>query len=97
MFNVYFHDIASQKAKTEELKQEKHLKSISAQIKFRDKLVRNNRKRIEKRVLEMSQDPIPINRHEISTKLPNFKGESFIRSRPKDAKQRIQESEITNL
>lgn len=96
MFSVYYHDQVSQKAKEDEMARIKQLKSVSAQVKVRDKLAWNNKKRVEKRVLEMSVDPIPINRHEISTKFPAFKGESFIRSRPKDTKERIKDAETEN-
>ena len=96
MFNAFFHDQSSKKAQDVEQNKVKHLKSISAQIRFRDQLVTNNKKRVKQRVMDMSLDPVPINRHEISTKLPEFKGESFIRHRPKDAKQRIKDIEVSN-
>ncbi|OMJ77685.1 hypothetical protein SteCoe_22681 [Stentor coeruleus] len=96
MFSAYYHDQISQKAKEDEIAKMKHLKSLSAHIKIRDKLAVSNKKRVEKRVMEMSADPVPINRHEISTKFPDFKGESFIRSKPKDTKERIKDAEIEN-
>ena len=96
MFNVFFHDQISKRVQEVEQSKIKHEKSISAQIKFRDQLVTNNKKRVRQRVMEMSLDPVPMNRHEISTKLPEFKGESFIRHRPKDAKQRIRDAEVSN-
>lgn len=96
MFNVFFHDKATEKAKNAELVKKKNLKSISAQIRFRDELVSNNKIRVKQRVINMSLDPVAINRHEISMKLPEFKGESFIRYRPKDSKQRVKDAEVKN-
>lgn len=97
MFNAYFYSKSIRNAEEKEISDKKHLKSISAQVKFRDKLVTNNKKRTEKRILEMSNEPVPINRHEVSTKLPVFKGESFIRHRPKDKSERIKEAEVKNI
>ncbi|OMJ93749.1 hypothetical protein SteCoe_3189 [Stentor coeruleus] len=96
MFSVYYHDQMNHKAEEDEKARIKQLKSVSAQIKVRNKLAVNNKKRVEKRVLDMSMDPVPINRHEISIKFPAFKGESFIRSRPKDTKERIKDAETEN-
>jgi hypothetical protein len=96
MFNAYVYNSITQKNKTEELRQTKHLKSISAQLQFREKLAKNNRKRIEKRVIEMSKNPIPVNLNEVSVAISEFKGESFIRHRPKDKQERLKDAEIKN-
>jgi hypothetical protein len=94
MFNAYFYDQLTERARKAETDNKKHLKSLSAQLQFRDKLAVSNRKRVEKRIIDMSLDPVPINRHEQFMKFPAFKGESFIRSRPRDAKERIRDAEL---
>ena len=96
MFNAYLSDKITNKAQVLDSQQRKHLKSISAQIKLRDRLVKRNKIRTEKRVIEMSSDPVPIHRHEYSVKFPEFKGECFFRHRPKDSKERVKDAEFTN-
>jgi hypothetical protein len=93
MFSLFFHEKLEKVQKDQQLQQKKHLKSLSAQIQFREQLIENNRKRVEKRVQDMASEPIPINRHEFSLKLPEFKGESFIRARPRDSKERVKAAE----
>lgn len=96
MFNVFLSDLLANKAEKEAIQQKRHLKTVSAQSKLRERLVRKNRLRVEKRVIEMSADPVPIKRHEYSINFPSFKGECFIRQRPKDAKERIKDAEFSN-
>ena len=94
MFSVFFHEKLEKLHKDQEIQNRKHLKSLSAQIQYRDQLVESNRRRVEKRVQDMASNPVPINRHEFSLKLPDFKGESFIRAKPKDSKERVKAAQM---
>lgn len=93
MFSAFYHDKLEKIQKEKASKQDKHLKSLSAQIQFREQLIENNRKRVEKRISDMASDPVPINRHEFRLNLCGFKGESFIRAKPKDSKERVRAAE----
>ena len=93
MFSAFYHDKLEKLQKEKTSKQSKHLKSLSAQVQFREELVESNRKRVEKRIQQMAIEPVPINRHEFSLKLPGFKGESFIRAKPKDSRERVRAAE----
>lgn len=97
MFNVFMYDKQTNKAQTEVQEHKKHLKSISAQTKIREKLAKRNLLKIEKRIIQMSEDPVPISRKIYAVNLPNFKGEEFIRHRPKDTKERVKDAEIQNI
>lgn len=97
MFNVFMHDKQISNAEVQAVEEKKHLKSISAQIKMREKLVKKNRLRTEKRIIEMSQDPVPISRKSYAMNLSTYQGEDFIRHRPKDSQERIKDAIIQNV
>lgn len=97
MFNVFLYDRLTTKISAEEAYQQKEKKTVSAQNKLREKLAKMNRIRIKKRIQQMSAEPVPISRKEYSIELPNFKGDRFIRHRPKDDKERIKDAEVSNL
>jgi hypothetical protein len=96
MYNVYLYDRVSDKLKAKEFEQKNYIKTISAQVKIREKLAKKNKITVRDRILQMSEKPVPISRKSYSVNLPEFKGESFIRHRPKDAKERIKDAEFNN-
>jgi hypothetical protein len=96
MFNLFLHEKQSSQAASAALSHQQYLKSISAQLKLRNKLALSNRFRVQNRILQMSLSPVPIAHKDYSILIPDLKGERFFRHRPKNSQERVRDAEISN-
>jgi hypothetical protein len=91
MFNSYLYTKQQQKAKEKSFNMEKSVRQLEVQSQVRDKLLKKYKIRLAKKVVDLIENPVPINNRDRSPS-PKYFGDSIMRQRPRDTKSRIHDA-----